>query len=154
MKPDFEHVKTAFLDMPAAQQLGLEFNSLAAGHAEIVQQYRDELAEHNGYFRAGVIGTLADFASGSAASTLLPVGWIASTVHLSVDILAPAKGERLVARGHVVKHDQTSTSATVDVCVIDGAGENLCATACVTLHRVNLAETARLPVEINRGEQR
>jgi acyl-coenzyme A thioesterase PaaI-like protein len=58
-----------------------------------------ELTQHNGYLQGGIIGTLADFAAGSAAGTLLPPGWVNMTTDFTVKLIAPADGEQVLARG-------------------------------------------------------
>ena len=76
--PDFkELLKATVLSMPAAKHLGFDFGRVAPGEVEIVQPYREELTEHNGFFQAGVIGALADFAAALPASPLLAPGWLA-----------------------------------------------------------------------------
>ena len=138
--PDFEElVKAAVLSMPAAKHLGFDFGRVAPGEAEIIQPYRQELTEHNGFFQGGVIGALADFAGGSAAGTLLPPGWVNMTVDYTVKLVAAAKGEKLVARGRVIKPTQVMTVAAADVYVVNGDDEKLCATAFVTMRNIKLS---------------
>ncbi|MFC0451216.1 PaaI family thioesterase [Rhodococcus jostii] len=135
--PEFEQfVKTAVLTMPAAVYLGFNFGQIAPGEVELVQPYRKELTEHNGFFQGGVIGSLADFAGGAAAGTLLPVGWVNMTADYTVKLLAPAEGDNLIARGRVVKPGSAITVSAVDVY----AGEIHCATALVTMRNVPLAK--------------
>jgi uncharacterized protein (TIGR00369 family) len=139
--PDFEElVKAAVLSMPAAKHLGFEFGRVAPGEVELIQPYREELTQHNGFFQGGVIGSLADFAGGSAAGTLLPPGWINMTIDYTVKILAPAKGEKLVARGRVVKPSQVVTVAAADVFSVTGDEERLCATAFVTMRNIKMSK--------------
>ena len=138
--PDFEElVKAAVLSMPAAKHLGFDFGRVAPGEVEIVQPYREELTEHNGFFQAGVVGALADFAGGSAGITLLAPGWVNMTVDYTVKLLAPAKGEKIVARGRVIKPSQVMTVATADVYAVNGSAEKLCATAFVTMRNIKLS---------------
>jgi uncharacterized protein (TIGR00369 family) len=138
--PDFQElVKEVVLSMPAAKHLGFEFGRIAQGVAEIIQPYRKELTQHNGYFQGGVLGALADFAGGSAAGTLLPPGWMNMTVDYTVKIVAPAKGDKLIARGRVIKPSQTLTVAAADVYSVNGSNERLCATALVTMRNIKLA---------------
>lgn len=109
--PEFAQiVEAVVLGMPAARHLGFSFRRVERGEVEIVQPYRTELTEHNGNFQGGVIGSLADFAGGSAAGTLLPAGWVNMTVDYTVKLLSPARGEYLVARGRVVKPGKRSPS--------------------------------------------
>jgi acyl-coenzyme A thioesterase PaaI-like protein len=95
-----------------------------------------------------VLGSLADFAGGCAAGTLLPPGWVNMTVDYTVKILAPAKGERIIARGRVISAGRTTTVAAADVFSVTGTEETgteetgteetLCATALVTLRNIRL----------------
>ncbi|WP_433730200.1 PaaI family thioesterase [Nocardia sp. CA-129566] len=131
-------VAAVVLGMPAARHLGFSFGRVAPGEVEIVQPYRIELTEHNGNFQGGVIGSLADFAGGSAAGTLLPLGWVNMTVDYTVKLLAPARGEKLVARGRVVKPGKAITVAAADIYGVDQGEETWCATALVTMRNIEL----------------
>jgi uncharacterized protein (TIGR00369 family) len=137
--PDFETaVKNAVLSMPAAKHLGFEFGRVALGDVEIIQPYRKELTQHDGFFQAGILGSLADFAGGAAAGTLLPAGWANMTIDYTVKILAPGTGERIVARGRAIKAGPLITVAAADVYSVDGSAETLCATAFVTMRNVKM----------------
>jgi uncharacterized protein (TIGR00369 family) len=139
--PDFEDlVKAAVLGMPAAKHLGFHFGRMAPGEAEVIQPYREELTEHNGFFQGGVMGALADFAGGAAAGTLLAPGWVNMTIDYTVKLLAPAKGETVVARGRVIKPGQVVTVAAADVFSVNGDKERLCATAFVTMRNIKLTK--------------
>jgi uncharacterized protein (TIGR00369 family) len=138
--PDFEQlVKAAVLSMPAAKHLGFEFGTVAPGEAEIIQPHREELTQHDGFFQGGVLGALADFAGGSAAGTLLPAGWINMTIDYTVKILGPAKGDRVIAQGRVIKASNTITVAAADLYSARGTEKSLCATALVTMRNIRLA---------------
>ncbi|MGH3294101.1 MAG: hypothetical protein ACRDP7_20065 [Trebonia sp.] len=63
----------------AARYLGFRVGRLAPGEADLIQPYRKELTQGDGYFQGAVLGSLADFAGGAAAGTLLPDGWINMT---------------------------------------------------------------------------
>ncbi|TCJ95305.1 PaaI family thioesterase [Nocardia alba] len=138
--PDFAQlIPSVVLSMPAAAHLGFHFSRVEPGDVEIVQPHRRELTQHDGYFQGGVLGSLADFAAGSAAGTLLPAGWVNMTIDYTVKILAPAKGPDVVARGRVLKPGALLTIAAADVFSVDDSGETLCATALVTMRNVRLA---------------
>src|SRR5205085_980609 len=88
-------------------------------------------------FQAGPIGTLADMAAACAGATLLPAGWAASTIDYTLKLLAPAVGDRLVARGRVVRAGRTLSVAAADVFVVsDGSEEALVATALVSIRNI------------------
>ncbi len=137
--PEFETlVREAVLTMPAARHLGFDFARVVPGEVEIVQPYREELTQHEGFLQGGVLGALADFAGGAAAGTMLPPGWVNMTIDYTVKILASAKGENVVARGRVVKVGKTVTVSAAEVYSISGTDETLCATALVTMRNINV----------------
>lgn len=137
--PDFDnYVRGAVLSMPAAKLLGFSFNYLKPGYSEIEQVSRIDLTQHNGYFQGGVLGALADFAGGSAAGTLLPPGWINMTADFTVKLVAPADGEKVVARGRVISSSQSTSVAAADLFSIKDGNETLCVTALVTMRNILL----------------
>lgn len=139
--PDFaELVKAAVLSMPAAKHLGFDFGRIAPGEVEIIQPHREELTTHDGSFQGGVLGSLADFAGGSAAGTLLSPGWVNMTIDYTVKILRSARGEKVVARGRVIKPGTAMTIAAADVYAVNGSDERLCATAFVTMRNIKLSK--------------
>ena len=141
--PGFEqNVRNAVLTMPAARHLGFAFGRIAPGEAELIQPVTKELTQHDGFAQAGVLGSLADFAAGSAAGTLLPPGWSNMTIDYTVKFLAPANGEEIVARGRVVKPGNLITIAAADIYAVAGLAktETLCAVALVTLRNVRVAK--------------
>ncbi|MFR9800891.1 PaaI family thioesterase [Pseudonocardia sp. RS010] len=137
--PDFaEAVRRAVLTMPAAAHLGFTFGALTPGSAELVLAVRPEHTQHDGYVAGTVLGALADFAGGSAAGTMLPLGWASMTSDYTVKLLAPAKGDTILARGRVVKAGRATSVGATDVFALDGGVETLCATALVTMRNLEI----------------
>jgi uncharacterized protein (TIGR00369 family) len=140
INPDFKQAVTGVvMTMPAAKHLGFDFVRVEPGEVELVQPYRPELTEHSGFFQGGVLGSLADFAGGSAAGTLLPPGWVNMTIDYTVKILAPAKGDKLIVCGVVLKAGSTITVASAEVFASEGSEKRLCATALVTMRNIRLS---------------
>jgi uncharacterized protein (TIGR00369 family) len=133
-----EAVGHVLATMPAARYLGFRVSRLAPGEAELIQPYRKELTQGDGYFQGGVLGSLADFAGGAAAGTLLPDGWANMTIDYTVKIVAPGKGDELIARGRVIKPGSVLSIAAADVYSVDAAGETLCSVAFITLRNIRL----------------
>ena len=69
---------------------------------------------------AGVITAIADSACGGAALTLMPAGSDVVSVEFKLNFLAPARGERFVARGRVLRTGRTLTVCAADVVAIPG----------------------------------
>lgn len=103
------------------------------GLFEITQPFREELSFKPGIFQAGPVGTLADMAAACAGMTMLPRGWAASTVDYTIKLVAPASGEKLVARGRLVRSGRTLSVAASDVYAVRQGDETLCATALATI---------------------
>ena len=137
--PDFAAVvRHAVLSMPFAQLLGFDYSRIEPGATEIVLPYRDDLSFRPGFFAGAMVGSLADFAAVSAAFTLVPKGWLVSTVDYDVKVVAPPAGERLIARGRVIKPGRTLLFAAADVFVERDGSQTLCA---VCLATARAAET-------------
>jgi uncharacterized protein (TIGR00369 family) len=92
---------------------------------------RPELTQQHGYLHAGAIGAIADTAAGYAALSEWPEGSEVLTVEYKLSLLAPATGERVVARAEVVRAGKNVTVCETRV----SSDETLCAIALVTLIR-------------------
>ena len=138
--PDFAEATRRFLmAMPISQHFGFDVTDVAPGRFEITQPFRRELSFREGTFQAGPIGTLADMAAACAGATMLPAGWAASTVDYTLKLLAPAVGEKLIARGRVLRSGRTLSVAVADVYAVQGGKETLCATALTTIRNFESA---------------
>jgi uncharacterized protein (TIGR00369 family) len=134
--PNFIEVTKRFLmAMPIAQHMGFDITDVAPGRFEISQPFRRELSFRDGTFQAGPIGTLADMAAACAGATMLPDGWAASTIDYTLKLLAPAVGEKLVARGRVVRSGRTLTVAAADVFAVRDGKDATSASMMSTLVR-------------------
>ena len=98
-----------------ATALGGTIGALEAGTCEVVLPFRDDLTQQKGFIHGGIIGMIADSACGYAAYSLMPADCSLVTVEYKINILAPAVGERLVARGEVIRPGRTLTVARAEV---------------------------------------
>jgi uncharacterized protein (TIGR00369 family) len=132
--PEFERVvRDSFARQAFMKTLGAELLLVEAGRTEIALAYDERLSQQHGYFHGGVIGTLADNAGGYAAFSLMEAGMTVLTVEYKLNIVAPATGERLIARGQVLRPGRTLTVTRSDVYAVDDGAETLCATGLQTL---------------------
>ena len=58
---------------------------------------RAELTQQKGFVHGGIVGMIADTACGYAAYSLMPAGASLVTVEYKINMLAPGRGERLLA---------------------------------------------------------
>jgi uncharacterized protein (TIGR00369 family) len=108
--------------------LGATATTVEEGHVCIEVPYRDDLCQQNGFLHAGVVTSVADSACGYAALTLMPAGSDVLSVEFKVNLLAPARGDRVVADARVVRSGRTLTVCQAEVrAVADDATETLVA---------------------------
>jgi uncharacterized protein (TIGR00369 family) len=87
--------------------LGASLVDVTPGYCAIALAPRAEVSQQHGYVHAGVVAAIVDSAGGYAGFTLFPVDASVLTVEFKLNLVAPARGERLVAEGFVVKPGRT-----------------------------------------------
>ena len=115
------------------QTIGATLDAVAPGRAEISLPFRADLTQQHGFLHAGVVATIADSACGYAAYTLMPADGSVLTVEYKINLLAPARGDRFVARATVIRPGRTLTVAQADVFACTGDAEVRTATMLGTL---------------------
>ena len=102
--------------------LGASLEHVSPGRVEIAMRPSEGTSQQHGFTHAGAISAIADSAAGYAALSLMPPGTGVLTTEFKINFLAPAAGERFVARGRVVKSGRTLTVAQSEV-FAERAGE-------------------------------
>ena len=120
-------------EMPIVRALGFHFTHRGGGMSELVQPVIETITFDGVAVQAGAVATIADFAGGAAVLSALPAGWRISTADMTVKLLAPAIGEKLIARGQALQTGKTISVARTDVFAVREGVETLCATALVTV---------------------
>ncbi len=128
-----EKVQESFARQGLMQHLGAELVHVGEGSAEIRVKFRSELSQQHGYFHAGVTGAIADSASGYAAYSLTQAGTNVLTVEYKLNLVAPAHGDQLIARGSVIRAGRTLIICRADVFVTRDGAETLCASSLSTI---------------------
>jgi uncharacterized protein (TIGR00369 family) len=132
--PDYEaRVRASFARQRAMAFIGAELARVEPGLVEIVLPYRAELTQQHGFFHGGIVSTIADSAGGYAAFTLFPADSSILTVEYKINLVAPADGERLVARGRVLKPGRTLTICELEVAAVKAGASKTCALGLQTL---------------------
>ena len=128
-----QHVRESFTRQGLMKHLGAELTGLSSGQCEIRVAHRTELTQQHGYFHAVVTASIADSASGYAAYSMMPADSSVLTVEYKINLVAPAEGDALIARGRVLRSGKTLKICAADVFVVNGAEEILCATSLPTI---------------------
>jgi uncharacterized protein (TIGR00369 family) len=110
-----ERVRASFDRQRVMALLGAHLRTVDPGQTEIVLPFREELSQQHGFIHAGVVTAIADSACGYAALSLMPPGVGVLTIEFKVNLLNPAAGKRLVAKGQVVKSGRTLMVCTGEV---------------------------------------
>lgn len=97
---------------PFTSLLGIELLRCWGGESELLLPVRAELRQHHGTVHGGMMGVVVDNACGWAAGS---VAGPLVTSHFAVQLLAPARGERLRAIGRLIRAGRRSAVATADV---------------------------------------
>ena len=137
LNPDYENVvRESFAKQGIMNHIRAEMGNLRPGYCEIKLPYSDDVSQQHGFFHGGVVGTIADSAAGYAAFSLMAQGDGILTVEYKLNLMAPADGEWMVARGEVVRPGRSLTIGKAEVSVLKGEEETPCALMQTTLMRI------------------
>ena len=141
--PDFEQrVRDSFASQPAMDTIGARLTHVAPGEVDIELPFRADLTQQNGFIHAGILSTVLDSACGYAAFTLMPAGADVLSIEFKVNLLAPAQGERIIARARVVRAGRTISVCTADAYALRDGRERHVATMTGTMMTMLKRENA------------
>jgi uncharacterized protein (TIGR00369 family) len=126
-------VRDSFARQTVMATLGATLARVASGEIEIEMPYRADLAQQHGFVHAGVLATLLDSACGYAAFTRMPAGTAVLSIEFKINLLAPALGERFVARAEVLRAGRTISVCRADAYAIADGAEKRVATMVGTM---------------------
>ena len=110
--------------------LGIEPIKCFNGEAELIIPLRPELTQHHGFVHGAVVGAAADNACAWAAAS---VAGDVVTSSYTLQLLAPALGEKLRAFGVVIKKGRRQISVRSNVFAEQGDQSKLVATALASI---------------------
>ena len=108
-------IRTSFAKQGLMRTLGATLHKVTSGQVEIVLVPKPEISQQHGFVHAGAVSAIADTAAGYAALTVMPMDRGVLTTEFKINLLAPARGERIIARGKVVRAGRTLTLAQTEV---------------------------------------
>lgn len=120
-------VRASFAKQKLMTTIGATLETVEAGAVSIRLPFRDDLTQQHGFMHAGAIASVADSACGYAALSLMPADAGVLSIEFKINMLSPAKGESLVARGQVIRAGRTIMVCRADVYSIAGNEEKLVA---------------------------
>lgn len=133
---DPENLKTAssvFNEAPFIADVGIRLEGLGSGWCESVLDLEPRHLQHTGVVHAGVQATIADHTAGAAASTVVGPGEFVLSLEFKLNLLRPARGERLQCRADVVKAGSRFSYVESLVHAIQGENRILVSKAALTM---------------------
>jgi uncharacterized protein (TIGR00369 family) len=129
-------VRASFARQRVMETIGATLTRVEPGAVEIALPYRADLTQQHGFIHAGIVATILDSACGYAAFSLMPADVAVLTVEYKINLLRPARGDRLVARARVVRAGKTLTVCAGDAVAQTGGAEGVVATMLATIMAV------------------
>jgi len=138
-----ERIRLSFAKQGFMRTLRATLGDVSPGLVEIEIRPDSSITQQHGFVHAGALGAIADTAAGYAALSLMPKDRGILTVEFKINLLAPAIGERIIARGRVVKAGRTLTLAQSEVFADNAGRQKLVALLSATLMTVEGREDVR-----------
>ncbi|WJN58843.1 PaaI family thioesterase [Pseudomonas sp. SO81] len=133
-----ELVEQGFAAANFIQDLGIRLLDCGPGWVEAELDILPRHLQQNGFIHAGVQTTLADHSAGGAAATVLVDGSTVLTLEFKVNLLRPARSERLLCRAEVLKAGRQATVVESEVFGYENGERRLYSKANVTMAVVDL----------------
>jgi uncharacterized protein (TIGR00369 family) len=131
-----ERIRASFAKQGLMSTLGATLTKVAPGFVEIALRPAPAISQQHGFVHAGAVSAIADSAAGYAALSLMQPDRGVLTTEFKINLVAPAAGDRIVARGKVIKAGRTLTLAQTEVFAERGGQEKLIALLTATMMSV------------------
>lgn len=122
-----DRVRASFAKQHAMDLIRATLPVVEPGRTEIHLPHWSGVEQQHGFVHGGVVGMIADSAAGYAAMTLVSAAASVLTVEYKMNLVAPADGEKLIARGKVVRPGRTLVVTQAEVFAVKDGKETLCA---------------------------
>jgi len=122
-----DRVRDSFARQNAMALIQASLPVVEHGRTEIHLPHWSGVEQQHGFVHGGVVGMIADSAAGYAAMTMVPASASVLTVEYKMNLVAPADGEKLIARGKVVRPGKTLIITQAEVFALKDGQETLCA---------------------------
>jgi uncharacterized protein (TIGR00369 family) len=100
-------VRASFDQQGMMTTLGVEVTAVGPGRVEMALRHDDRFTQQHGFLHAGAVASVLDTACGYAAYSVMPREAAVLTATYTVNLLAPAAGERFAITGEVVRAGRT-----------------------------------------------
>lgn len=124
MTPQMEEkIRQSFDKQSMMTTLGARLASLSTGAIEVEAPILPGSLQQQGFAHAGLTFAIGDSAAGYSALSVMPDDSEILTTELKINLLAPGKGDHLIARGKVVKPGRRLVIVQSDVYAVEDGNE-------------------------------
>jgi uncharacterized protein (TIGR00369 family) len=100
-------VRASFGRQGMMTTLGVEVMAVEPGRVEMSLRHDDRFTQQHGFLHAGAVASVLDTACGYAAYSVMPPEAAVLTATYTINLIAPAAGERFAIIGEVVRAGRT-----------------------------------------------
>ncbi|MCL3880834.1 PaaI family thioesterase [Marivita sp. GX14005] len=126
-------IQSSFDRQSMMRTLGAQLTAAENGRAAITAPILPETLQQQGFGHAGLTFSIGDSAAGYAALSILRADQEVLTAEMKINLLAPAKGDLLIARGRVIKPGRRLIVTAADVFARSDGAETHIATLIGTM---------------------
>ncbi|WP_276495770.1 PaaI family thioesterase [Pontibacter litorisediminis] len=120
--PDFEaDIREKLERQEFMKLMGFTVTKIEEGRVEGELNLEQKHRQHKGFAHGGVIATLADIVAGFAAVSLVPKDHHVVTAEIKVSYFHPGLGDKLLAKGYVLKQGRKLNFCEAEVYTVKGA---------------------------------
>ena len=100
-------VRASFDRQGMMSTLGVEVTAVEPGKVEMSLRHDDRFTQQHGFLHAGAVASVLDSACGYAAFSMMPPDAAVLTANYTINLMAPAAGQRFTITGEVVRAGRT-----------------------------------------------
>jgi uncharacterized protein (TIGR00369 family) len=126
-------VRASFGAQQVMDTIGATLDDVRPGEVWISVPHRGTITQQHGFVHAGIVATILDSACGYAAYSLMPADAGVLTVEYKINLMAPARGEHIVAHGRVVRAGRNLTVCRGEALAVEGDSETAVAVMQATM---------------------
>ena len=132
--PEFRAYTQAKIELNQYMKyLGFQITTIEAGLIEGELEFKTHHQQQDGWVHGGVTSALCDIVAGYASYTMLEEGQRVVTAEIKISYYNPGRGDKIYARGRVLKAGRRFIFAESEVYVIEAEEEKTVARATTTM---------------------
>lgn len=134
-----KRIQASFEKQAMMALFSARLHNIGEGAVEITAPITSEVSQQQGFAHAGLTFAIGDSAAGYSALSLMGLQQEVLTTEMKINLLAPAQGDTLIARGRVIKPGRRLMVVGSEVYAMSDGAETHIATMLGTMIPVDIA---------------